>query len=199
MKRIIPLLLLFCVLSVMPARAKVLRFGLSGGINVTKPSGDHWKADNENGWYAGVKTKISMPVVGLGLDLGVTYSMEKVSITDPDNGLEAKDKIYYVSVPLNLRYDLSLPAIGYILTPYIALGPQLNYACNDFKTDWENDSFSTKRMLWRFNLGAGAMLFNHLEVGYRYGIPLGNTIEWKDMEKSNLESGIHQIGLTYYF
>ena len=198
MKRILPLLLL-AALTVLPAQAKIFSFGITGGINIIKPSGDHWKADNENGWYAGVKTKFTLPVAGLGFDLAVTYSMEKISITDPATNQVAKDKISYVSVPLNLRYDLSLPAIGNIVTPYLALGLQANYACNDFETDWKNDNFSTKRMLWRLNLGGGVILFKHLEVSYRYGIPLGNTIEWKDMEKANIESGTHQVGLSVYF
>ncbi len=198
MKRIFTLLTLITLI-VMPGEAKILSFGITGGINVTKPNGDKWKADNESGWYAGAKIKYTTPIAGLGFDLALTYSMEKISITDEATNLEADDKINYLSVPLNLRYDLSLPAIGSLVTPYIAVGPQLNYAFNDFKSDWENDNFSTKKMMWRLNLGAGVILFRHLEASYRYGIPLGNTIEWDDASKKNLESGCHQIGVTYYF
>ncbi|MBO7378254.1 MAG: outer membrane beta-barrel protein [Bacteroidales bacterium] len=200
-----------------PAQAKIFGFGFAAGMNITKPSADHVELDPEGGWYAGLKLKATAPVVGLGVDAALLYSLEKVTVNDQT------DNMNYVSIPVNLRYDLQLPLISKIAVPFVAIGPQFNYAMNDLDlkaakisdpTDQSQletsgnalkKAFDTDNAQWKLNMGLGAVLINHLEVSYTYGLPLGKSFKENFSEYGipgkydNLKTGTHRIGVAWYF
>ena len=196
-----------------PAQAKIFGFGLAAGMNITQPISDGLDLDPASGWYAGVKLKVTAPILGLGVDGAVLYSQEAISMENVD-GVSKSDRIGYVAVPIDLRYELKLPLIQKVAVPFVAAGPQFNYnvkdldfKMKDFVSDTyqafgdSKDAFSAKNASWRLNLGLGAVLFNeHLEVSYTYGLPLGKTFKenFHNVKDGELKTGIHRIGLAWY-
>lgn len=199
------------------ASAKTFGWGITGGLNVPEIdwSGDvkaqvtdksNYNADN--GWYAGVTAMVSVPVIGFGVDGAVLYSQEKVSDAD----------VKSISVPIHLRYDFNLPLANKIVVPFVMAGPQFNYGLDEFSFDittldketlkekTETLSFE-KANNWKLDLGAGVILFNHLQVSYSYVIPMGNTGKLMDKDITgttytafkNYKAAAHRIGVTYYF
>ena len=195
-----------------PAQAKIFGFGVAAGMNITQPISDGFDPDPAGGWYGGVKLKITAPVLGLGVDGSLLYSQETITRNDQD------EKVAYISVPVDLRYELKLPIVNKVAVPFVAVGPQFNYNVKDldFKMsdlklsnlgdtfDDSKDAFSAKNASWRLNFGIGAVLINHLEVSYTYGLPLGHSFkenfkEYGFGKTDNLKTGIHRIGLAWYF
>lgn len=205
------------------AKADPFRFGVVAGMNMTKGETSSsvnykgWSPDTENGWFAGLQLKFSIPVVGLGFDASLIYSQENLSVpvnTLPYDNMggdytgEVKTestKMKYLGVPLHLRYDLSIPGANWVAVPFIFTGPQANIAVSklDRKYD-EYKDINSKDLVWRFDLGGGVILLNHLQAAYSYSFPLSESYEGKFFDKtSKLEDdykqGVHRISLTYFF
>ena len=220
-KNCFTLLVIMTLFSV--AKADPFRFGVVAGMNMTKGETSSsvnykgWSPDTENGWFAGLQLKFSIPVVGLGFDASLIYSQENLSVpvnTLPYDNMggdytgEVKTestKMKYLGVPLHLRYDLSIPGANWVAVPFIFTGPQANIAVSklDRKYD-EYKDINSKDLVWRFDLGGGIILLNHLQAAYSYSFPLSESYEGKFFDKtSKLEDdykqGVHRISLTYFF
>lgn len=181
------------------AIAKPLSFGVTGGMNISKGETDKdWTPDSENGWFVGLQLKASLPIIGLGLDVSALYSQETVSIV----GTEDTDKMKYVAVPLHLRYDLSIPGINLAVVPFVFTGPQAGLTVGKLDKAYQ-DKITTKDLVWRYDLGFGAILLKHLQASYSYSFPLSNTYEGKFSDKDKFDEdykqGVHRISLTYFF
>ena len=215
MKRIFLLLIaLLAINTQLFAESDVLRWGITGGVNITKAKkdggtyGTGWDFDATSGFYAGFIARLSLPILGFGLDGSLLYSQEAVSVAGTTSGTQEKtttDRLRFISIPVHLRYDLEIAAVRNIVIPFAFAGPQWNLAMNNF--NWENpqsgENWETNRQTWKFDLGFGAILFNHLQVSYNYAIPLNETFSvssstYNDV-KNNYELGTHRIGLAYFF
>ena len=76
-------------------------------------------------------------------------------------------------VPLNIKYKISLPAVGRIIAPYIFTGPDFS-----FKLDKNTvDAVKTKTCQVAWNVGLGLQLVRHLQIGASYGFGINNIIE----------------------
>ena len=214
MKKIFAILAAAALVAV-PAQAKIFGFGVAAGMNITQPISDGLDFDPASGWYAGVKLKITAPVLGLGVDGSVLYSQEAISMENAD-GISKSDRVGYIAVPIDLRYELKLPLVNKVAVPFVAVGPQFNYNVKDldFKVSDlsgsisdSKEAFKTENASWRLNFGLGAVLINHLEVSYTYGLPLGKTFKENFKEyggtligkTDNLKTGVHRVGLAWYF
>lgn len=207
MKRIIiPFILIVSLLSSTHASADVLSWGITGGINISKINfkekavQDIAKPDAKGGWYVGMMGIVSLPVLGFGIDGAITYSQEKVNAASDMEDETAK----FISVPLHLRYDFKLPIVEKVVVPVILAGPQFNYATNDLKLAYKDGTDAgaviKKTNSWRMDLGLGATLFNHVQLTYSYGIPMGtHKIEGVDDVESTYKLGAHRIGLAILF
>ena len=187
------------------AQARTFGWGVCGGMNVSKIDLDNdvedmTKPEADKGWYAGLTTMVSLPVLGFGIDGSVVYSQEKV-----DLGKELDSKTArYLSIPVHIRYDINLPLVSEVFVPYTFIGPQFNYAMNDVKVAIDDET-DTKAVLkkansWRLDLGLGFILMDHVQLSYSYGIPVGssNKITWGEAQES-YKMGSHRVGLAVYF
>lgn len=185
-----------------PVSARTFGFGVTGGLNVSKLDTDGAKSNS--GWFAGVTAKVTVPVLGFGLDGALLYSTEKVE--DGANDKNAQ----YISVPVNLRYDFQLPVVSKVLVPYAFLGPQFDWNINDAKLGFSNENgefsgFKAKDATWKANFGIGALLFNHVQVSYAYSLPISNSWSWENVAgsvvdaKENTKLATHKVGVTYFF
>ena len=60
-----------CLAVAMPAQAQLIKFGVKGGVNLTKVDWDggyDGNKDNATGFFIGPMAEVTIPVVGLGVD-----------------------------------------------------------------------------------------------------------------------------------
>lgn len=189
MKKIFGILLvtMFGLFMSMPAQAQ-LNFGVKGGLNMSKLDFDYaGSRSNTTGFFIGPMAEFTIPVIGLGLDAAVMYS-QRGKHAWKQQGLE---------LPVNLKYTLGL---GSMLGVYLAAGPDFFFNFKDLKVD----GFKKKNAQVGLNLGAGVKLLQHLQLGFNYQIPLGNsfTLEKaidgaKDLGDSKYKTW--QVSLAYLF
>ena len=200
-------LFLLLMTVVVPAAAQ-LDFGLKVGVNISrKPS--ELNSFNEiiserSGWYAGPTIKYIFPVVGLGLEANVLYAQSNMDV----EGNHAQSRS--IEVPLYLRYELSIPVISKYFEPFIAAGPQFGWNIGNKRFTWENIGEYTRQILdmkessISLNLGAGAVLFDCIQLHVNYNIALGKTADYSSISglvHNIYESKINkwQLSATYLF
>ena len=161
----------------------LFKFGPKVGVTVNDLhfNSDMFKTENRAGWTAGVMTEFRVPVIGIGADLSVMY-VRRNSQFLLQNELTKNDRDY-VEIPLNLRYNFSLPAIGQFVTPYVLVGPSVsfltskkNFADVSGLVDDYKDIYRNKSVDWALNFGLGVQIVNHLDISARYGLGLTKMI-----------------------
>lgn len=168
-----------------------LRFGVKGGLTVNslKFNSDLLGSENSCGWTAGVMTKFNVPVIGLGFDASLMYTHRAFGNTDisipMDDGTVIKGEnltANYIEIPVNLRWDISIPAVGKIITPFITTGPDFSFLTSKKNVDniWKEQSFD---VAWNF--GFGVLLVDHLQLHASYGIGLKNSASGADSLYNN--------------
>ena len=166
------LVLLSCVALSGFAQTKLVRFGVEGGLNVNKMSFSKELLSSENrcGFFVGPKMYVKIPLVGLGADAAVLYSLNgasKEELNEAGDVVVNSKNLSYFEIPVNLRYDVSFLKIA---GAYVATGPQYNIALNSM--DALQDVGMTRRSSWGWNVGAGLKLWDKLQLGVSYTIPI---------------------------
>ena len=171
MKKIFTVLFVAAVMVAMPAQAQLVKFGVKGGLNVSsmKFNKDVLESSNKTGWFIGPTLQVSLPLGGLGADISAFYDQKTLG-TDADETIKQKS----ILVPVNLRWKLGLGSMAGI---YLAAGPQFGFNVGDdnFSLKAVDQTFQLKKSNLSVNLGAGAYVTKHVEVGFAYNIPLGDT------------------------
>lgn len=141
-----------CMFMAMPVQAQLLKWGVKGGVNLTKidwDGGFKGNKDNSTGFFIGPMAEITIPIVGLGVDGALLFSQRGKSDVKQTG----------VEVPVNLKYTIGL---GSLLGIYFAAGP-------DFFFDFDKkDNVDRKKTQVGLNLGVGVKLIKHLQVGVNY-------------------------------
>lgn len=203
MKKVISMLMVAVALMVAaPAQAQLIKFGVKGGMSFSKLDFDAKSVgdvkDNSTGWFIGPMAEVTLPIVGIGVDVAALYSQTKLSGTHNDSDFDLKS----IEVPVNLKWSFGM---GSTLGAYLAAGPQFSFNVGD-RSDmfWDLKKNSTS-----FNVGAGLKLLRHLQVGVNYNFGLGKIGEYylgaasSDIEKVNdyakLKNNSWQVSLAYTF
>lgn len=190
------LVLMSCVALSASAQTKLVRFGVEGGLNVNKMSfsKDLLSSENRCGFFVGPKMYVKIPLVGLGADAAVLYSLNGASKVD-NNGDVHNKNLSYFEIPVNLRYDVSFLKIA---GAYVATGPQYNIALNSM--DALNYVDMTRRSSWGWNVGVGLKLWDKLQFGVTYTIPVSglNSDTYKDVI-GNVKQKTVQVRVAYIF
>lgn len=190
------LVLMSCVALSASAQTKLVRFGVEGGLNVNKMSfsKDLLSSENRCGFFVGPKMYVKIPLVGLGADAAVLYSLNGASKVD-NNGDVHNKNLSYFEIPVNLRYDVSFLKIA---GAYVATGPQYNFAINSM--DALNYVGMTRRSSWGWNVGAGLKLWDKLQLGVTYTIPVSglNSDTLNDVIV-NVKQKTVQVRVAYIF
>ena len=184
MKRVFILLVVAvcCTFVVMPAaQAQLLRWGVKGGVNVTKLDSDDYK-DKMAGFFIGPMAEMTIPVVGLGLDASLLFSQKGIKANSDDT------KQVGLDIPVNLKYTFGL---GSMLGIFIAAGPDFFF---DFKSD--PDGVDRKKAQVGINVGAGVKLINHLQLGVNYNIAMGDHFT---LDGDGAKDKTWQVSLAYLF
>ncbi len=199
MKKIFGFIFALCLFVAIPANAQ-LKLGIKAGTNLVGSPSDLQGADGYTGFFAGAMAKFTLPIVGLGIEGDILYSQSGADLGGD------KVKKQSIEIPIYLRYDLGLPVVSKVVVPFIAVGPQFGFTLNDADKSWMDAArFEYKKSQLSLNLGAGAVLFSHLQAHINYNIAMGNTSEysefvggaWNVMTKS--KTNTWQISLAYLF
>ena len=187
MKKIFSVLMVAVALMMAaPAQAQLIKFGVKGGLNMSKLDMEGYKSDNTTGFFIGPMAEFTLPVIGLGVDGALMYSQSG----------KGEYKEQGVEIPVNLKYTIGLGSMAGI---YIAAGPDFFF---NFK-DIDVANFEAKKTQVAVNLGAGVKLLKKLQIGITYQIPMGDSFEWKDVTDTALNYGAKtktwQVAAAYIF
>ena len=185
MKKYFAIITLLLGVLAAPAHAQMIRFGVQGGLNVSQVhfNTDLWGSDNVTGFHFGPMLDFRLPL-GIGADAAVLYTRRGVD--GSHDGAIREIHTDYLDVPVNLKWRIGLP----IVKPYLAAGPYLSFRVAGDKW-WDaghvSDQLKAKSFGAGLNFGAGAELFDHLLVGFRYSLGLtSNYSELKDDKMSDI-------------
>lgn len=168
MKKIVGLFCVVIIASIsLPAQAQ-LRFGIKGGVNISTVhfSKDIVSPDNVTGFHIGPMIEATVPLLGVGFETAILYTQRGMEINS-----EAV-KIDYLDIPIHLKWKFGLP----IMKVYLATGPYFGFRVGGDKV-WEIpgsvvDQVKAKSFSSGWDFGAGVEIFNHLQVGFNYGLGL---------------------------
>ena len=178
-----------CLAMAMPVQAQLLKFGVKGGVNLSKLKVEGMK-DNSTGFFFGPMAEVTIPIIGLGVDGALLYS-QKGEHGFKQSGLD---------IPVNLKYSIGL---GSMLGIYIAAGPDFffNFAKDKNYVDGSDTyKLENKKAQVGINLGAGVKLIQHLQIGVNYNIPFGDSFTWKNAgDAIGAKNKTWQISAAYLF
>jgi len=154
------------------------RFGIKAGLDVsTLHFNDNlFDSSNRAGFTGGLMCEFTVPVIGVGFDLSAMY-VRRNSQFMVDNEIE-KNNRDYIEIPLNLKYKLSIPAIGNIITPFITTGPSVAFLTSRRAV---SEAYHNKACDFAWNFGFGVQLLNKLQVAASYGLGLTKALEEIDI------------------
>lgn len=183
-----------CLAMAMPVQAQLLKFGVKGGVNLSKLKVEGMK-DNSTGFFFGPMAEVTIPIIGLGVDGALLYSQKGNGKID---GVEMKQS--GLDIPINLKYSIGL---GSMLGIYIAAGPDFffNFAKDkNFVDGSDTYKLENKKAQVGINLGAGVKLIQHLQIGVNYNIPFGDSFTWKNAgDAIGAKNKTWQISAAYLF
>lgn len=214
MKKIVSLVALLTAMT-LSLQAQGIKFGLKGGLNITKMSlnKDVIKSDNQTGFYIGPTVKISLPL-GWGIDIAALYDQRTADVeienlnatvasqsVSPSNASASapdREKITQktLNIPVNLRYNIGLGGSAGI---YLAVGPQFGFPVGDKVYNTKAGEYRLKDANLSFNFGAGVYLLKHLEVGFAYNLAAGKSGEFSGWNDVDTHNNAWQIGAAVYF
>lgn len=193
MKKIFGVLMIAvcCLAMAIPAQAQLIKFGVKGGVNLTKLKLEGMK-ENSTGFFIGPMAEVTIPIIGLGVDGALLYSQKG----DKEDGVDMKQA--GLDIPINLKYSIGL---GSLLGIYVAAGPDFYF---NFKGDEkyidEAMELEKKKAQVGINIGAGVKLIKHLQVGFNYNIPFGDSFTWKAAGQAiGAKNKTWQISAAYMF
>ena len=213
MKKFFGILLTLTLFAVAPAAAQ-FNWGIKAGVNSAERPSNLGElksaAKGEAGWFVGPMAKVTLPIVGLGVEADLLYSQTNTEI----GGKTIKNKC--IDLPVYLRYELSLPVVNKFLEPFVAAGPQWSWNIGD-KTYSIADmidggqqalsQYTLRNSNLSLNLGLGAVVLDHVQLHVNYNIALGSTSEYSDptqtvlnlATKSKSKTNTWQFSLAYIF
>ena len=205
MKRIVSLVAFLCAMT-WSVQAQGLKFGVKGGLNISKMSfsKDVFDSDNKTGFYIGPTIKISLPL-GLGLDIAALYDQRSTDVKTDAKPSGTTVAVYAgdekitqksIQIPVNLRYNIGLAASAGI---YLAAGPQFGFPVGDKVYNTKVGEYRLKDANLSINFGAGVYLLKHLEVGFTYNLAAGKSGEFKNWDDVDTHNNAWQIGAAIYF
>jgi hypothetical protein len=181
MRKILLILVAFMFVGSIHAQ---LRFGVKAGVNFSEfNTKEQILKDNGTAWQVGLVSQFKIPLIGLGVQPELLYSVNK--------GEDNDNSIGYFTVPINLRWQpLPIP----LIKPVILVGPYFGYAIN-FK-GFNNIRDDINRVDWGIGLGGGVEIWK-FQIEGRYNWGLQNIA--KKANILNLKNNVFTLSATYFF
>lgn len=175
---------------------KLFNWGVEGGMNFNSLSfkSSDLESSNRAGFFIGPKVKVNVPILGLGVDGAILYSLNSANVKV--GGHAASEELSYLEIPVNIRYSFGFRWISI----YGATGPQFNYCLSKDKT-LSNVFPGTEieRSTWGWNLGAGVEIAKHFQVGFTYTFPISSLSTSSILGGFGAKQKTAKIRLAYFF
>lgn len=196
------------------------KIGAEAGLNINKLSlnKDIVSSGNRAGFFLGPKVRFTVPIIGIGADAAILYANRSASLEDADGVMQTKT-MHCIELPINLRYQLDFTSVIGI---YVTAGPQWTWNLSD--KQWNlgsvvdgvtgavtNLSSTFEKSTMSINVGAGILLFSHLQLGASYNIPVNDGgvfnkiittatgLATEGTSSTKLKNNTWQIRATYWF
>ncbi len=143
------------------AQAQV-RFGVKAGLDINKlhfSGNNNFSSENRAGFTGGFMTEFTVPIVGLCFDASLMYTRM--------NG-ELHSHKDFMDIPINIKYKFNIPAVSSLVAPYLYTGPDFAFKL----AGKDKDPYKTFQCAW--NIGIGAELIRHLQIGAGYAFGINN-------------------------
>lgn len=153
-----------------------LRFGVKAGVNVNemKFNESAFDASNRSGFTGGVTLQFVAPILNIGVDASVMYThrQNRIYFTEDGETEGITSNSDYIEIPVNFRWNISVPLISKVVTPYLFTGPDFSFLMSNknVKNAWNYRTFD---LGWNF--GLGLRFVDHLEIGASYGLGITNS------------------------
>lgn len=149
-----------------------LRFGIKAGMAVSslKFNQDLLSSSNREGFTGGLNLQFSAPVINIGVDASLMYTHRQNRVYENgENGMTFNSD--YIEVPIYFRWNIGLPIVNNVVTPFLATGPDFSFLVSNknMKSALTNKTFD-----FAWNFGLGLRFFNHLELAASYGLGISN-------------------------
>ncbi len=185
------LIFMVCLCISIPAQAQ-LNFGVKAGLNISKVSisKEMFSSDNKTGFFLGPTAELTLPIIGLGLDVSALYN--QCGIDTEESSITKKS----IEIPVNAKWTFGFSSL---VGAYVAVGPQFGFNVGHrvFGEVCELNKRTTS-----FNVGAGLKVLKHFHVGANYNFALKNSgIMMKNdgTTVENFKYNTWQISLAYMF
>lgn len=148
-----------------------LRFGVKAGatVNSLKFNNDLLSSSNRCGFTGGLNLQFSAPIIGVGVDASLMYTRREAQVKVMNEASNVHSD--YIEIPVLFRWNIGLPGVGKIVTPYLATGPDFSFLMS--KKNAEN-ALANKTFDFAWDFGLGLRLVDHLELGAFYGLGISN-------------------------
>lgn len=172
-------------------------FGVQAGVNVNELHFNTSTFDSHNrmGFNVGVISEFTVPVVGVGADLGVRYVRRNSRFFDENKDL-VPDNRDYIEIPLNLKYKVSIPVINNICRPFVTTGPSFSFLTSKtaFEKGYKNRKFDTA-----WNFGFGLELFKKVQVAASYGLGMNKVVNGGKVPTADGKNRYWTVTASYFF
>lgn len=176
-------------------------YGITAGMNISKVSVSNMdlSANNRTGWFVGPKAEFMIPIIGLGIDASLQYSQRYLSVES--QGTSDTKKYQSIEIPINVRYQFGLSSLAAL---FVSTGPQFGFnigsgSWTDIKTAGSSENLNLKKSCTTWNIGVGAKLLKHIELGVGYNFSLGKIGEKMGVESGSIKANTWQLQATYLF
>jgi opacity protein-like surface antigen len=199
MRKISVLLFFASMMMAMPSQAQLVKFGVKGGLNLTKMDMDQGvDASNRTGFFFGPTMIIALPLTGLDIDASALYDYRESKVEA--YGVSENLKQQQIAIPVNVRYGFG---IGDVARVFAFAGPQFGFVIDKEQSIKQVADWKLKTSNFSVNVGIGAMVLKHLQATVNYNIACGKTGEITVRDTGHAiskgKSNSWQLGLAYIF
>lgn len=182
--------MLILVLTAYSASAQFMTFGIKGGVNFARMTGDNAEGlEGRTSFHVGAIAELALTNT-FSLQPELLYSEQGFS--DSFNGFDVTGKVDYLNIPVMAKYYVEK---GFSLE----VGPQFGIMTNG-KVEGEGQSDSLEDIFkssdFAINVGAGYKMNSGLNFNARYSIGITDLPEEGDTDFKN---GVFQLSLGYNF
>ena len=203
MRKLSIILFVAAMMVALPSQAQLVKFGIKGGLNLTKIDMDQGvDASNRTGFFFGPTMIVDLPLTGLDVDASALYDYResKVDVYD-ENDIQETLKQQQIAIPINVRYGFG---IGDVARVFAFAGPQFGFVIDKEQSLWKNTAdWKMKTSNFSVNVGVGATVLQHLQATVNYNVACGKTgevtLRGTGEAISKGKSNSWQIGVAYIF
>ncbi len=171
---------LFIIISISSAKSQGLSYGIKGGFNYAKVSGDVLNADSRSGFHVGGFAKFSLILIAIQPE--ILYSQR--GYTSSNAGTDQETRLNYLEVPIMLKVKV-FPLIS------IDAGPQFSYLINQKTITTISNNATTSKSLSNLNRAETALAIGASLTVIKFGVSARYIMGFDDV--STLSAGKNRM------